>query len=179
MVVADALTFALLLLCSVMAVVMATLSLPELSALFLIGVYYFCIFHIAQVVGEDQGRYRRILSTYISVLALTILSFAITYHRYGLMLNGAHIDITFIDAIYFSVTTWTTLGYGDFVPPERLRHITSIEAILGYFGLGLWITLISSFIQNMAVERQKVRRHNEWVLRKVKNQEQQQHHQES
>jgi hypothetical protein len=170
---ADALTFVFMLLCIVFAVVMAIFKLPELSAIFLIGVYYFSIFHIAQVVGDDKGWHRRVLSTYLWVLFLTIFSFAITYYRYGLVSNGALIEIRFIDAIYFSVTTWTTLGYGDFVPPERLRHITSIQAILGYIGLGLWITLISGFIQNMALNRQRIRKHNEQLFRKLKEKEQQ------
>lgn len=161
MAVTDALTFMFMLICGLLALVFAAFKLPELSALSLVGLYYFAVFHIAHVVGESRGWYRDVLPTFFGILAITILSFAITYYRYGLLQNGQVVDISFLESIYFSITTWTTLGYGDFAPTPRIRHITSIEAILGYMGLGLWISLISNFIKNMAENRQAVREHNE------------------
>ena len=108
--------------------------------------------------------YKDILPTYFAILAITILTFAIIYYRYGLLQNGSPTKISFADSIYFSITTWTTLGYGDFAPIPRIRLITSIEAILGYVGLGLWISLISNFIKNMVDNRKFVATHNERLL---------------
>ena len=167
MAITDAFTFIFMILCGILALLFAIFKLPEFSVLFIIGLYYFSIFHIAQVVGESRGWYRDILSTYFGILAITIITFAIIYYRYGLLQNGEHIDITILESIYFSITTWTTLGYGDFAPIPRIRHITSVEAILGYIGLGLWISLISNFIKNMAENRQSVREHNENLIVKV------------
>ena len=160
----DALTFMFMIFCGALALVFAIFKLPELSVIFLIGVYYFSVFHIAQTVGESRGWHREILKTYFCILALTILTFATIYYRYGLMQNGQHVDITIMESIYFSITTWTTLGYGDFSPVARIRHITSAEAILGYIGLGLWVFLISNFINNMATNRQEIREHNARIV---------------
>jgi len=48
------------------------------------------------------------------------------FHRYG-------------EAIYFSVVTWTTLGYGDFAPSEKARALAAAQALLGYVFLGLLV----------------------------------------
>ena len=169
MAVTDALTFVFMILCSVLAILFAILKFPEFSVLFIIGLYYFSVFYIAQVVGDSRGWYRDVLSTYFGILTITIIIFAIIYYRFGLLQNGEHIDITIMESIYFSITTWTTLGYGDFAPISRIRHITSAEAILGYMGLGLWISLISNFIKNMVDNRQSVREHNEKLITKQKS----------
>lgn len=171
MVVIDALTFMFMVLCGLLALALALFKLPELAVLSLLGVYYFAIFHIAQTVGESRGWYRDVLQTYFGILIVTIVTFAIIYYRYGLLHDGQHIEISVVESIYFSITTWTTLGYGDFAPIPRIRHITSAEAILGYIGLGLWITLISNFIRNMAENRQAVREHNEKLIANLKQQE--------
>lgn len=38
----------------------------------------------------------------------------------------------FSNYLYFSYTTWTTLGYGDVNPTESCRLITSFQATIGY-----------------------------------------------
>jgi hypothetical protein len=44
---------------------------------------------------------------------------------------------TILDGIYFSFTTWTTLGYGDFVTAPSMRLATSIEALTGVFSIAV------------------------------------------
>lgn len=52
-------------------------------------------------------------------------------------------DIMFIDYLYFSVVTITTLGYGDIVPNSpTVRIYVSIEVILGIMIMGLFITFL-------------------------------------
>ena len=48
----------------------------------------------------------------------------------------------FIDAVYFSYTTFTTLGYGDIEPLGALRYLTGIEALAGL----VLITWSASFL---------------------------------
>ena len=38
---------------------------------------------------------------------------------------------TLHDYIYFSFTTYTTVGYGDYVPVGPIRLLTQIEALVG------------------------------------------------
>lgn len=42
-----------------------------------------------------------------------------------------------MDALYFSYTTMTTLGYGDISPLGFCRLVSSTEAIFGYIFLGI------------------------------------------
>jgi hypothetical protein len=48
------------------------------------------------------------------------------------------------DAYYFSITTYTTIGYGDFTPTEWCRALTSFQALLGLFTIGVFPALIIS-----------------------------------
>lgn len=80
---------------------------------------------------------------FIFASALTnIVLFASLYHMYGVSKNGVLVKGDWIISIYFSVATWTTLGYGDFSPIEQLRLVAASEAMMGYFYMALAIGLI-------------------------------------
>lgn len=91
--------------------------------------------------------------------ALMILFFALLHSAAGIMCtspicvgtqavqfdvaNGsvatANLDSRFLSGLYFSVVTFTTLGYGDFQPHPDLRLLAGFEAVLGYIYLGLTV----------------------------------------
>ena len=48
----------------------------------------------------------------------------------------------FFDTLYFSMVTWTTLGYGDFQPHQDARLIASTQALIGYVYMGLFVGVI-------------------------------------
>ena len=48
-------------------------------------------------------------------------------------------NFNFLDSLYFSTTTFTTLGYGDLSPLSGLRILSSIEAFLGVINMGFLI----------------------------------------
>lgn len=50
------------------------------------------------------------------------------------------------DSLYFSIVTWTTLGYGDFQPKSELRLMAAFQAVFGYLFLGLIVGSISSLL---------------------------------
>jgi hypothetical protein len=41
------------------------------------------------------------------------------------------------DALYFSMVTFTTLGYGDLTPNDQFKIVAAGQAVLGYITLGL------------------------------------------
>jgi hypothetical protein len=45
----------------------------------------------------------------------------------------------FYNAFYFSVVTFTTVGYGDWYPEDRYRIVVMIEGVLGWLLLALFI----------------------------------------
>ena len=64
------------------------------------------------------------LSKMFLAIYVTIFAFATLYQRAGI-LYGQEISFSPVDALYFSVVTWTTLGYGDFQPTESLRLLAA------------------------------------------------------
>lgn len=73
----------------------------------------------------------------ISLHVAQILVWAVIYH----LVEPAGLE-SFSDAIYFSSTTFTTLGYGDVVIEDKWRLLTGIESLNGVLLIG-WSTAIS------------------------------------
>ena len=121
------------------------------SSFFIASAFPFMIYHVffGSSIGKGKPYYRVSNRSFVFYIVCSILFFAIIYWKSGLISSNQLVSISFFDAIYFSITTWTTLGYGDFSPPEHLRLITSLQAILGYLGMGVSIFLISLWMQSI------------------------------
>jgi hypothetical protein len=82
-----------------------------------------------------------------------ITAFAGIYQGHGLSAGVVNVapetlttDEHYWTSLYFSIVTWTTLGYGDFVPPADIRMVAAAEALLGYFTFGTIVGLLTSMI---------------------------------
>ena len=71
--------------------------------------------------------------------------FAISYMQVGL--SGQHGPISLDTALYFSIVTWTTLGYGDLQPTESLRLFAASEALIGYLYLSLPVAILAKTLK--------------------------------
>ena len=87
----------------------------------------------------------------------TILTFAVCYAALGVSdpagTEFLHSDslITdrlqhFLTCVYFSVVTFTTLGYGDITPLGIARLFAAMEAFIGSFTLALFVVV---FVKKM------------------------------
>lgn len=45
----------------------------------------------------------------------------------------------FATALYFSLISWTTVGYGDYYPSTQAQAVVAVEALSGFFLLAIWI----------------------------------------
>ena len=81
------------------------------------------------IMGYGEKPLRVVLN---SILA--IVGYAAIYHALPVIK-----DRTFPGAIYFSVVTFTTLGYGDLAPQGPFRLIAASEALVGMLLMGLFI----------------------------------------
>jgi hypothetical protein len=93
-----------------------------------------------------------------------IVVFAGIYRGYGLLYSGFCDEALYakvsevcvsrsgdwVSPLYFSVVTWTTLGYGDFVPPHDLRLVAAAEALFGYLFFGMVVGLATAIITQRA-----------------------------
>lgn len=67
----------------------------------------------------------------VSVYIITITFYAAIYFHYGMVVtakNGSHVG--FIDTLYFSVVTQSTLGYGDLLPASTIARLVVISQVL-------------------------------------------------
>lgn len=75
-----------------------------------------------------------------------LLSYAILYRALGLIDGGVPTsDPT--TCLYFSIVTWTTLGYGDVCPSHSDRLLAASEAIIGYIVMVALIALCAEFLR--------------------------------
>ena len=70
-----------------------------------------------------------------------IIAYANIYRSFGLV-DGSVAVTSLRDFIYFSIITWTTVGYGDIRPSPDSRIFAASEALLGYLTMGLYLSLI-------------------------------------
>lgn len=84
------------------------------------------------------------LAALIGHAVALIFVFAGMYRGFGLAGQDPVLDET--TGLYFSVVTWTTLGYGDLQPAHGLRLIAALEALLGYVFLGLIVGIGTNVI---------------------------------
>lgn len=94
------------------------------------------------VCGYGEKPYRIVLAA-----ILTILSFAFMFYIFNGIRNV--LDPLYImkwsDYIYYSTVTFTTVGYGDFIPKPYpfFRLSAALEAFLGVFLTGLFILTLA------------------------------------
>lgn len=79
---------------------------------------------------------------YFLTLLFLIGYFALIYKSFGVISPDAVTasKLNWLDAIYFSVITWTTLGYGDFHPgSDQVKIFVMLEALLGYIYMSVLV----------------------------------------
>lgn len=88
------------------------------------------------------------LST-ITIVLMLIVGFA-GFYRFAGIVDASSRNVTSnpIDCLYFSIVTFTTLGYGDFYPVPEARLIAAFEAIIGYVSLAALIAALARFLVN-------------------------------
>ncbi|MHC1597987.1 MAG: pentapeptide repeat-containing protein [Candidatus Methanofastidiosia archaeon] len=79
----------------------------------------------------------------LSSLAIIFLYAAFYWTSHGITPGVDSYVPTFSESIYFSVVTFTTLGYGDYHPKPSFQLIATSEAIIGAFILAFFVVVVS------------------------------------
>jgi protein-S-isoprenylcysteine O-methyltransferase Ste14 len=90
-----------------------------------------------------------LLLTLLGIVEILVV-FAVIYHGRPNALSGPPgATQTFQTALYFSVITWTTVGYGDWTPNSSIQLFVSVQALLGYIFMGVIVGLLSAAIHSL------------------------------
>lgn len=101
------------------------------------------------VIFRDSWDRLWIIAIYTVLIAGIIYSFSSVYISNGFYNDKEPLSPIIpdrSDAVYFSIVTWTTLGYGDFQPSEASRGWAAFEALCGSFFSAIYIAFVFKFL---------------------------------
>lgn len=92
---------------------------------------------------------------FLVMLCATIIYFAFMYIIFGLkgLPEAQGMVPNLQQALYFSVVTWTTLGYGDLTPTEDSMPWAMLEVILGYIFMALLVGKVFAIFRQMETDQ--------------------------
>jgi len=122
----------------VSAVVLAVIMIPALVLGFI---------HQVGALLSDPDRLPHTIGYAFGTLALIVVFFAFLYLELGIVSPAAPArEVTnFFTCLYFSTSTITTAGLGEFVPTPEARIMAALEMVLGYVAFGI-VTAASFFL---------------------------------
>ncbi len=113
-------------------------------------IHYEFLYRLSRLIPKLRmpHRYRIVASVFAALIAhsLEIFLFSLAYYLLPRFQNWGYLEGNFdgslLDCLYFSYTTYTTLGLGDIEPHGHIRHLVGLESLTGL----LLITWTASFI---------------------------------
>ncbi len=134
---------------TVFAVVCIWLSWSYISATLLFGAFAVLAFLGPLSLSWTRNSYRVLIPMHLLHQAATVLVYAAHYMRAGLSSSDGSLAQSYADAIYFSLTMWTTLGTNDFFVPKALRLLTALEALTAVLFLPVFAAVFWEMLQEM------------------------------
>lgn len=113
-------------------------------------IHYQFLHRISAAIPHMRFRHelRIVIGVYLALIAhiIEIGFFGLVYYfvnRHGVWGHlGGNFDGSLLDCVYFSFTTFTTLGFGDIEPFGQLRFLVGLESLTGL----VLITWSASFL---------------------------------
>lgn len=136
--------------------VIISLAAPLLNSnlLFLRFLRFMRLFHSYHVNADLRERsefFREHEEVIDAGVNLTVFIFVMSAIVYALQVRTNPGINHFVDALYFTVTTLTTTGYGDIVMPDTWGRLMSVGIMI--FGLGLFLRLLQAVFRPATVRQ--------------------------
>jgi len=114
------------------------------------GITRYVIYLAKRRANTDKKRIKYIIEFQIARIVL-ILFFASVFEAFiwGLSYIVLGAIQGFEKALYFSIVTFTTLGYGDITLPEGWRLLASFEAATGIIIFGWTTAIVMAVVQKL------------------------------
>ncbi len=107
-------------------------------------------YHLLKQLRKDFLYFRRNEATFFAIINLTLFIFVMTALVYETQ-HGKNEHIgNYADALYFTVTTLTTTGFGDITLPGPTGRLLSVAIMI--FGVSLFVRLIQVVFRPPKVE---------------------------
>jgi voltage-gated potassium channel Kch len=123
------------------------------TAVVVTGVFLWATVHRMTVALRPKTDFGREVLLAGLQLAILLVVFGYVHSVVGLEHSGSPgrpIVHDFSTGLYFSVATFTTLGYGDYVPVDVGKAIAAIEALVGFLVLGILASASVSVLASRA-----------------------------
>ena len=127
---------------------------PIFTLIFLILGFIIIIWTIPTLLNLSRSFYTFLFALLLLQIGTTILAFALHYKSSGLIGATGEFIPDLSDAVYFSITTFTTLGYGDLQPIESHRLTTSYEALAGMASMAIGASLVWLWCQENLIPKE-------------------------
>ncbi|WP_444986057.1 ion channel [Halomonas mongoliensis] len=124
------------------------------TAVFLVAGFFIIASLLPLLLNLSRSFFWLVFALFFLHIVVTIISFAMHYKYTGLLGDNGEFSPDFWDALYFSITTFTTLGYGDFQPLPEYRLTTSVEALFGMISMAVGASLIWLWCQENMVPKE-------------------------
>lgn len=103
---------------------------------------------VARTAKKLNNKYQK---TKVAVLLTEATAFLVAAHTvqvwlWALMLFLFGVIVDFYDAVYFSLVTYTTVGYGDIVLPEGFRIFGAFAGVTGLLVFGLSTAFLGALL---------------------------------
>lgn len=82
----------------------------------------------------------------LSFVSGNILGYADIFRRLGLVEPNGTITHSALDRLYFSIVTWTSVGYGDLRPLRDGRPFAAAECLLGYISMAVFFGVLLNLL---------------------------------
>jgi hypothetical protein len=147
--------------CSVTALIMVNFGISEGKSALAFGAGAFGLYLLWWVAREaltNATTDRRLFIAIVGAFEMAFVSLQICYTEAFAVIgiHGAENTVThdLQDALYFSLVTWTTTGYGDLSPIGVGRWLACSEALIGTAFNGL---ALASVIYHLNLRAQRIR----------------------
>ncbi|MBJ2177913.1 MULTISPECIES: potassium channel family protein [Pseudomonas] len=129
---------------------LAVTLINTLVVIIAVVIHYECLLRLNDWLPRLKvwSRFRMVIGVFGALLAhaIEVWCFALAYYlmtrdgEWG-RLSG-QFDGSFMDCVYFSFTTYTTIGFGDITPMGHIKFLTGLQALTGL----VLITWTASFL---------------------------------
>ena len=136
-----------------------TAAVAGLAVVFAAAFLLMLILHLRSWFDDRDNTVREALFAGLT-LSIAIGTTAAVYSRLGIIdasQPDRNVTHDYTTALYFSIVTFTTLGYGDFRPVGVARAVACVQALTGYFVLALIASSAADLVRSMGQKRAEQR----------------------